>query len=189
MPALTVTVMAGKTARHGGRDRAARGPAVLRPRAGLFPWAVAMCLVLVGAAAGFRPVGAQELSRGQLVYVPVYSHVYHGDRERPILLAATVSIRNLDPGQAITLTQADYYDSEGRLIRSYLTQPLTLKPLASTRFVVRESDTRGGSGAHFLVRWQAAAEVNPPLVESVMLGTAIQQGISFSSRGVPIRPR
>ncbi|MEJ5328596.1 MAG: DUF3124 domain-containing protein [Desulfobaccales bacterium] len=160
-----------------------------RQKARLSRWAAAFCLALLWLAAGVRPGGAQELSRGQLVYVPVYSHVYHGDKEHPILLAATVSIRNTDPGHPITLTQADYYDSEGRLIRSYLTQPLTLRPLASTRFVVRESDTKGGSGAHFLVRWQAGAEVNAPLVESIMLGTAIQQGISFSSRGIPIRPR
>lgn len=160
-----------------------------RQTARLPRWAATLCLALLGLTAGVLPGGAQELSRGQLVYVPVYSHVYHGDKEHPILLAATVSIRNTDPGHPITLTQADYYDSEGRLIRSYLTQPLTLRPLASTRFVVRESDTKGGSGAHFLVRWQAATEVNAPLVESVMLGTAIQQGISFSSRGIPIRPR
>lgn len=181
--------------RGGIREAAAGGwekpaaPGGCRRRAGLLCGATLLCLALVGLAMASLPVGAQELSRGQLVYVPVYSHVYHGDRERPILLAATVSIRNTDPGHPITLTQADYYDSEGRLIRSYLTQPLTLRPLASTRFVVRESDTKGGSGAHFLVRWQAGAEVNPPIVESVMLGTAIQQGISFSSRGVPIRPR
>ncbi len=160
-----------------------------RSLAGFLTKTAAICLALLGLATVSRPGWAQELSRGQLVYVPVYSHVYHGDRERPLLLAATVSIRNTDPGHPITLTQADYYDSEGRLIRSYLPQPLSLKPLASTRFVVRESDTKGGSGAHFLVRWQAAAEVNPPIVESIMLGTAIQQGISFSSRGVPIRPR
>lgn len=168
------------------RSKVHRGTTSL---AGLLTQAAAICLALPGLALFPQPGSAQELSRGQLVYVPVYSHVYHGDREHPILLAVTVSIRNTDPGHPITLTQADYYDSEGRLIRSYLPQPLTLKPLASTRFVVRESDTKGGPGAHFLVRWQAAAEVNAPIVESIMLGTAIQQGISFNSRGVPIRPR
>ncbi|MDD2901419.1 MAG: DUF3124 domain-containing protein [Syntrophales bacterium] len=129
----------------------------------------------------------EKLSKGQLLYVPVYSHVYYGDQEKQILLTAILSIRNTDPARAITLTQVDYYDSEGKPVKSYLTKPLTLKPLASTRFIVAESDRRGGSGASFLVRWQADAKVNLPLMEGVMIGTAGQQGISFTTRGVEIK--
>jgi hypothetical protein len=129
------------------------------------------------------------LSKGQLVYVPVYSHVYYGDYERKILLTGILSIRNTDPGQAITLTRADYYDSDGKLIKSYQSQPLTLKPMASTRFIVKESDTKGGSGANFLVEWRAEMEVNEPIMEGVMIGAAGQQGISFTSRGKAIRKK
>jgi len=32
------------------------------------------------------------------------------------------------------------------------------------------------------VQWDAATPVNPPIVESVMISTASQQGISFTSR-------
>jgi hypothetical protein len=127
------------------------------------------------------------LSKGQLVYVPVYSHVYHGDYERKIFLTGILSIRNTDPAQAITLVRADYYDSDGKLIRNYLSQPITLKPMASTRFIVKESDTHGGSGANFLVQWQAETEVNEPIMEGVMIGTAGQLGISFTSRGKAVR--
>jgi hypothetical protein len=127
------------------------------------------------------------LSRGQLVYVPVYSHVYYGDYERKILLTGILSIRNTDPTQAITILKADYYDSDGKLIKSYLSQPITLKPMASTRFVVKESDTKGGSGANFLVEWRAEMEVNEPIMEGVMIGAAGQQGISFTSRGKALR--
>ena len=42
--------------------------------------------------------------KGQTVYVPVYSHIYSGDREQPFYLAATLSIRNTDRIQAITIT-------------------------------------------------------------------------------------
>ncbi len=139
-----------------------------------------------------NPTGApraEGLSRGQLVYVPVYSHIYYGDRELPLLLTATLSLRNTDPAKPITILRVDYYDTEGHLIRSYLTKPLTLKPLASTRFVVRESDTKGGSGANFLVRWQAETEVNAPLLEAVMIGATGQQGISFTSRGWVLQGR
>lgn len=127
------------------------------------------------------------LSRGQAVYVPVYSHVYYGDYERKILLTGILSIRNTDPDQAITIVRADYYDSDGKVIKNYLTQPVTLKPLASTRFIVKESDTRGGSGANFLVKWEAKTPVNEPIMEGVMIGASGQQGISFTSRGKALR--
>jgi hypothetical protein len=129
------------------------------------------------------------LSKGQLVYVPVYSHIYWGDSEKKFLLTGIVSVRNTDPNHDIMITLADYYDSDGKLIRSYLPKPLTLNPMASTRFIVKESDTKGGSGANFLVRWKAEAEVNEPIMEAVMIGTAGQQGISFTSRGKALKNR
>ncbi len=127
------------------------------------------------------------LSKGQLVYVPVYSHVYYGDLEKEFLLTGIVCIRNTDPDHAITITLADYYNSEGKIIKSYLPKPITLNPMASTRFIVKESDTKGGSGANFLVRWRAEVKVNEPIMEGVMISTAGQQGISFISRGKAIK--
>jgi hypothetical protein len=126
-------------------------------------------------------------SAGQLLYVPVYSYIYYGDHEKQFLLTVTLSIRNTDPTRTITISKVDFYDSEGKPVRSYLQKPLSLKPLASTRFIVPESDHRGGSGACFLVQWQADAKVNPPLLEGVMIGASGQQGISFTSRGVEIK--
>jgi len=128
-----------------------------------------------------------ELSKGQLVYVPVYSHVYYGDLEKKFLLTGTVSIRNTDPNHAITIMLADYYDSDDKVIKSYVPKPLTLNPMASTRFVVKESDTKGGSGANFLVQWRAETAVNEPIMEGVMIGAAGQQGISFTSRGKALK--
>lgn len=55
--------------------------------------------------------------------------------------------------------------------------------MASTRYVVKESDSRGGPGASFIVNWKADHSVNPPIIESVMIGTQGQQGLSFTSRG------
>lgn len=130
-----------------------------------------------------QPLLADELSQGQKVYVPIYSHIYSGDRENPFLLTAILSVRNIDPGHAITLTAVDYFDSDGKLLRRYLQKPVELAAFASQRYVVAESDKRGGSGAKFIVEWQAASKVNPPIVEGVMIGTKMQQGISFVSRG------
>jgi hypothetical protein len=38
-----------------------------------------------------------------------------------------------------------------------------------------------GSGAKFLVHWRADQPVSEPIVESIMIGTQMQQGISFIS--------
>lgn len=139
----------------------------------------------------FMPVaglcGGPELSSGQFLYVPVYSHIYTGDKERPFNLAVTLSIRNTDPRSGLRLTAVDYYDTEGRLVRSYLDAPRELGPLASIRYVVAERDVEGGSGANFLVRWEAAQPINAPVVESVMIGAQSGQGISFTSQAREIR--
>lgn len=125
-------------------------------------------------------------SRGQTIYVPVYSHVYIGDQERPFLLTTTLSMRNTDPVQSITIQSVAYYDSDGKLLRHYLDKPVTLGPLASRRYVVKESDASGGSGAKFIVRWSAVKPVTQPLCEGVMIGASGQQGISFITRGAVI---
>ena len=130
-----------------------------------------------------------ELSRGQTLYVSIYSHIYGGDRERPVLLTAILSIRNTDPNRSITVTTIDYYDSQGKRIKKYIDQPVILKPLASTRYIVPESDRTGGSGANFIVRWEADTEVNKAIVEGIMIGTKMQQGISFVSRGQVIKEK
>ena len=80
-----------------------------------------------------------------------------------------------------------YYDSQGKLLRHYLAQPQTIAPLSSIRFIVPESDSLGGSGAKFLVDWKAEEAVVEPIVESVMIGTKLQQGISFVSMGRVIK--
>nr|MDJ0853818.1 DUF3124 domain-containing protein [Desulfobacterales bacterium] len=98
-------------------------------------------------------------------------------------LASTLSIRNTDPSRAIRIINVDYFNSEGQLLRRYLEQPIELGPMASTRYIVGESDKTGGSGANFIVRWEAAAPVSPPVAEGIMISTASQLGISFTSRG------
>jgi len=148
--------------------------------------AATLASILIAIAALGAAAAEDRQSQGQTLYVPVYSHIYSGDRERPVYLAVTVSIRNTDPARAIQLTAVDYYNSEGRRLMRYLEKPLSLAPLATVRYVVKESDKSGGSGANFLVRWQSAEPVNPPLTESIMISTASQLGISFTSRGVPI---
>ena len=128
-----------------------------------------------------------EAVAGAVVYVPVYSHIYHQDGTRQIDLAATLSIRNTDPERSITVASVAYYDSDGRLMRDRLDRPLVLAPLGTRSFVVQEQDRTGGSGANFLVTWSASASVSEPLVETVMISTASSQGLSFVGEGRTVR--
>jgi hypothetical protein len=126
------------------------------------------------------------LSAGQSIYVPAYSHIYTGNREQPFLLTVTLSIRNIDPEHPIKIIAADYFETQGTLLKKFIDTPVTLKPLGSLRYIIPQKDKSGGSGANFIVRWesgQSGQSVNPPIAESIMIGTQSQQGISFTSRG------
>lgn len=122
-------------------------------------------------------------SKGQLVYVPAYSHIYSGDREKPFLLTVTLSIRNIDPKNQIKIISADYYKTKGKMLKKYVEKPIVLNPLEALRYVVPQKDESGGSGANFIVEWQSDKNVNPPIIESIMISTQMQRGISFTSRG------
>lgn len=144
-----------------------------------------VCLILPSIVLSMA--GEVELSKGQTVYVPVYSHIYIGDNERPFNLTSTLSIRNTDPASPITITEVNYYGSDGKLIKKYVDEPITLSGFSATRYVVRESDTAGGSGANFIVKWKSDKEVNIPVIESVNVSARSQQGISFTSPGRVIK--
>ncbi len=117
----------------------------------------------------------------QTVYVPVYSHIYADSRfkDKPFQLTAIISIRNTDLQNSLILEKVDYHDSHGKLLTHYLDKETSVAPLASTRYIVPESDTLGGSGAKFLVSWSSKNAITEPIIEGVMIGTKMQQGISF----------
>ncbi len=135
------------------------------------------------AAGGVMP---ERVATGQTVYVPVYSHIYSSGGQA-FLLETTLSVRNTDPKKPITLTAVRYYDTAGSLMKKYVTQPLSLAPLASVNFVVEERDTRGGSGANFIVEWVAETEVSEPVIEAVMVGISRTHNISFVRPGRVIK--
>lgn len=122
-------------------------------------------------------------SIGQTIYVPVYSHIYQKNQQQTFNLTATLSFRNADLRRTLRLTKVLYYDSQGNIVKNYLDEPMLIKPLASTSFVVEENDLRGGVGANFIVDWESEEPVYPPIVEAVMISTSQQQGISFVSKG------
>lgn len=128
--------------------------------------------------------GNQNLSKGQTVYVPAYSHIYTGNRQIPSLLTVTLSIRNTDMSHAIEIVSVDYYDTKGALIKKYLSAPIFLKSLESIRYVVDYDDKTGGSGANFIVEWRSKNSVNSPIMETIMIGSRS----SFRSQGQVLIP-
>ena len=148
---------------------------------GLLGIVAALAVGTAQEAPATNPSSAPALVQGQVLYVPVYSHIFAGTAAGEFNLTSTLSLRNTDLDSAITLTSVRYYDSAGALVRSYLEEPQQLGPLASTEVVVKEKDSSGGAGANFIVEWSAQEPVTPPVVEAVMISTTLGQGLSFVS--------
>ncbi|AEB09684.1 DUF3124 domain-containing protein [Desulfobacca acetoxidans] len=148
-------------------------------------WSVIWCalLILSGWLSVPLPADTRSPSKGQLVYVPVYSHIYYGDKMHSFNLGITLSLRNTETTRPIEIVSVKYYDENGKLVRDYVPPAVTLEPLAAVRFHVRESDVSAGSEACFLVRWRAPQKVSPPVIEGLMIGTLLNQGISFTATG------
>lgn len=136
--------------------------------------------VHLGAARVVAPGSIGIEAAGQILYVPIYSHVYHSDSAASYNLSALLSVRNADRAGSIVVKSVDYHDVRGRRLRGYLEQPVEVPPLGVVECYLRESDTTGGSSASFLVEWTSErAEAVSPVVEAVMIGTTGAQGISF----------
>ena len=156
---------------------------VIKPIIRLF-----VVLMLVAIFVSSAPAAENvALSSGQTVYVSVYTHIYSGLKGRPFELGATLSIRNTDSKHSVTLVSVKFYDTDGKLLKDYLGEPVRLNALGSTRYVLKEGETGGGSGANFLVTWKSDKMVNPPIIEAIMIGTRSGQGISFVSQGQVVK--
>lgn len=156
-----------------------------------------LVLVACGKPAVDAPelVGARNLGPAgditglalRTVYVPIYSSLHVADHVQPVDLGATLSLRNIGEAGSIVITAVDYYDSDGKKIRSFIDAPAELGPLMSAEFFVARADRTGGSGANFLVRW-ARRDAGPDLmVEAVMLGRDGNAGISLLAKGQEVR--
>ncbi|QTN40018.1 DUF3124 domain-containing protein [Cryomorphaceae bacterium] len=130
-------------------------------------------------------VRLDSLDRG-VTYVPVYSGIYSQTEKRLHALTVTASIRNTSVKDTLFLTSANYYDTHGNLVQEHLTKPVYLLPMETVEIVINESDESGGPGSNFLIEWKHEAGSPEPLMETVMISTSGQQGISFTSRGVRI---
>ncbi|MDV2998682.1 MAG: hypothetical protein N5P05_000288 [Chroococcopsis gigantea SAG 12.99] len=124
------------------------------------------------------------LDKGKIVFVPVYSHIYHGDRQEPFLLTITLSIRNTSLTKSLVVRSIRYYNSAGKLVKQSGEGNLQIAPLAAAAFYIPQQDVSGGSGASFIVEWVTDEKaITEPVIEAVMISTSFQQGVSFTSTG------
>jgi hypothetical protein len=130
---------------------------------------------------------------GQVVYLPIYSHIYHGnlnEQGKPIqtLLSVHVSIRNTNINKPLELLYARYYDTNGKLLKEFVPNLVVIPPLGTHELFVPQSDISGGSGANFLISWSAGTSVNPPLIEALHADIQPTRTLTFITSGRPIHP-
>jgi hypothetical protein len=131
-------------------------------------------LVAGGAAAEVK------LVKGQTLYLPSQTSFMAGTYAFNI--RATVFIHNTDPTNTITITGIDFYNSGGKLVEKYVTQPVKLNALAATRVNVKEPlEGEDGMAAHFVIRWQSEHKVVEPLIYSWFTGVSGTRGFSFTT--------
>ena len=117
---------------------------------------------------------------GEILYLPVYSSIYH-QSDRTFDLTATLSIHNADLISQITVKKIDYYNTSGELVRSFIKDEFVLDALQSKQFIINQTDISGGTAAKFIIQWISENKVTKPIVEAVMISTSSQQGISFKT--------
>ncbi len=126
-----------------------------------------------------------DLEKGSS-YLSVYSEIYSNTEKRTHSLTVTVSIRNINTSKKIYLTKADYYDTHGSLLTSYVKNPIEVLPLETIEIVIDKSQSLGGTGGNFIFDWAKENNSSSPIFEGIMISTSGQQGISFTTNGVSI---
>lgn len=134
-----------------------------------------------------------QLTAGQTLYLPIYSFLWHGNIAKGGVPSRTpistlVSIRNTDPKQSIRLVSARYYDTVGNLLSEYVATPRIIGAMGTSELYIEKQETAGGSGANFLIVWQAESPVNPPVVEAVHADIQGNRTLAFVTVARPVHP-
>jgi hypothetical protein len=132
-----------------------------------------------------KPV-SDSLKNGRS-YLSVYSEIYSQTEHRTHDLTSTVSMRNMSSKDSIFINKAEYFNTEGKLIRTYFSHPIYIAPMETVEIVIDETDAEGGTGANFIFDWTTKENSPAPLFEGVMISTSGQQGISFTTQAVRIK--
>jgi Protein of unknown function (DUF3124) len=153
---------------------------------------LALCALAFFSATPAR--ASEDVSVGQSLYLPVYSHLWHGDRvgsnkaPSKSLLSVLVSIRNTSLKTPVKIFSARYYSTEGKLLKEYVPKPLLLNAMGTFEIFVERRESEGGSGANFVIQWDSTTATNPPVVEA--LHADIKSGnhaLAFITTASPIQ--
>ena len=131
-------------------------------------------------------VDRSQFGYQQTFYVPIYSDIYIDKENRKVLLSATLSVRNTTLKKSLYVNKIDYYDTGGTLIKSYLNTPLELPAMGTLNYIVEKEESKGGSGANFIIEVEGIDETVKPVIEAVMLGNFSNKGFAFSTEGVSV---
>src|SRR5690348_11435647 len=101
---------------------------------------------------------AGELSTKGTIYVPAYSRVYGAasGANKQISLSTTLRIDNTSSTKPLVIERIEYFETSGKLVQSYLKEPLALRPFGTIEIVIPAEDARGGVAANFIVDWAAS---------------------------------
>lgn len=122
-----------------------------------------------------------------IIYVPIYSDIYINQQNQKSLLAATLSIRNTSYTDSLFISKIDYFNTGGKLVRSYIENPISLTPMATINYVIEKDDDTGGSGANFIIELSSKSKNVNPIIQAVMVGESGNKGFSFVTDGYSIK--
>ena len=118
------------------------------------------------------------------IYVPAYAQLPVGAGAFNVDLSVTLSIRNTSPKKVLAVRRIEFFDTSGKLIESYLSTPIGVRPYGTVNLFISVMDRRGGSGGNFVVDWGGDTDMSEPIIEAIMLGEFGGRAYSFVSRGV-----
>ncbi|HEX5231498.1 MAG TPA: DUF3124 domain-containing protein [Bradyrhizobium sp.] len=130
---------------------------------------------------------SENLGVSGAFYVPVYSSVSMSQGKLRADFSVTLSIHNASETRPLVLRRIAYFDTGGKLVESYLREPVALKPFSTIEVFVPVTDVRGGTGANFVVDWAASGEIAEPVVEALMFGGLGSGHYAFVSQGRPVK--
>jgi len=139
-------------------------------------------------AASLTALPAAPLSASGSFYVPAYSSVSMSQGRLRADFSVTLSIHNASETKPLVLNRIAYFDTAGNMVESYLKAPVALKPFSTVEVFIPASDTRGGTGANFVVDWAAVGEIAEPVAEALMIGSLANGHYAFISQGRATKP-
>ncbi len=154
-------------------------------------WLYGLAIAILGTAFGAHAQEVRSSSKGQTLYLPIYSHMLYGNLGKSgkasyVLLSALVSIRNTDARRPLRVLSAKYFDTNGKLLAERVPVPVMIPPLGTLELFVELNDASGGSGANFIIKWDADQALNPPLVESLHANMDGGKAVIFMTQSVPL---